>query len=102
MIVWQCNCDIFVTVTCNIILTLTLDPKVENEKKNDKENKIKQSLSFVILILFSLQDFSSREIKLTSIFASFSPTSLDISLQTFYHPIYIIFLLYTFLVALPS
>ena len=42
-----------VTVTCDVTLTLTLDSKNRKEKEkkiqNERENKIKQSLLFMIL-----------------------------------------------------
>ena len=76
----------------------TPNPKFKIENKWNgkwKENKV-YYLWFWYYFYFKI---SSLE-ELTSIFANFSPASLNILPQTFYYPIHITSLLYTSLVIL--
>ena len=76
-----------------------MESRIEESDRVVMETKVSSPLLSTLTLPFF--KISLLE-KLTFIFASFSPTSLNILPQTFYHSIYKISLLYTSLVILLS
>ena len=100
-------CHLIWLMCDQVMLSLNPNPSSQDRiKKNKSKKKIKMKKKVKIIKVYHLWSWHyppfkiSPPEKLTSIFASFSPTSLNIPPWIFHHFIYIIFLLSISLVIL--